>query len=814
MQKRHCPHAGDLVCVRRRRWRVIDVRAHDACQVVTLAGIGAADVGVERRVIAPFDCIEPIAHQAHPRLVSRRIWRRACRTLIAKLTPPGALRSGPQARIDLLPHQLEPALAIAGGLGCRLLLADAVGLGKTIQAALVLSELRARSAIDRALILTPAGLRDQWARELSERVGIGADVIDARDTRRRVAALPVGVNPWSTTEVAIASFDYVKRPEILPVVGACRWDLLIVDEAHNVAGTSDRHDAIAALAGQAAYVLLLTATPHNGDRRAFLSLCALGDRGDPLLVFRRTRHAVRLGAGRHVHQLHVRPNAAERRMHALVARFTRAVRADHADGDAAAWLALVVLNKRALSSARSLESTIERRLATLSSSADDRARQLALPLPDPDGDADEADWPPDLTGLTLADPQRERAMLRELAAAAHLAAHSETKIAALVRFLRRVSEPVIVFTEYRDTVLHLLRGIRRPAALLHGGLTRDERAAALEGFVSGRQPILLTTDAAGEGLNLHHRCRTVVNLELPWNPMRLEQRIGRVDRIGQRRTVHAVHLIARDTGEARILERLRVRIAQAQADVGTADPLGASDAEHDAARVVIGGAASDEGPGHQPQPPLPDSRTVVVTLEAEARAEAARLADARRWMLGDDRQAATLVEGDGAWLTFARGAARAAFGGRLLLVFRAATEDAVGRLVDATLVPVAIEWPRSIFPIVDRRSVCAVVDAALPRARALVNASAAPWAESAAELTGRFFTARLWRERALASAIGGAPAGRFQPGLFDRRVEEQHRSARTAAMDAAVDRSRRLSLVEEARQVSARPPQLLLVLAP
>jgi hypothetical protein len=315
-------------------------------------------------------------------------------------------------------------------------------------------------------------------------------------------------------------------------------------------------------------------------------------------------------------------------------------------------------------------------------------------------------------------------------------------------------------------------------------------------------------------LNLHHRCRTVVNLELPWNPMRLEQRIGRVDRIGQRRTVHAVHLIARDTAEARILERLRIRIAQAQADVGAADPLGASDDERDAARVVIGGAAPDEGPGPQPQAPQPDSHTMVVTLDAEARAEAVRLTDARRWTLGDDRQAAALVETDGAWLTFARGGARAAFGGRLLLVFRAATEDAVGRLLDATLVPVAIEWPRSIFPIVDRRSVSAVVDAALPHARALVDASAASWAKSAAELTHRFFTARLSRERALRLAIDSAAAGRFQPGLFDRRVEQQHRLAQTAAMDAASDRSRRLTLVEESHQVSARPPQLLLVLAP
>ena len=267
--------------------------------------------------------------------VTRRRWRRACRALIADHTPPGALRSGRRARIDLLPHQLEPALAIVRGLGSRLLLADDVGLGKTIQAGLVLSELRARAAIERALILTPAGLREQWAGELADRFAVAAAIVDAPEMRRRVAALPVGVNPWSTLDVAIASFDYVKRPDIFAAAAACRWDVVIVDEAHGVAGDSGRHEAIAALAARAPYVLLLTATPHSGDRRAFLSLCRLGHHGDPFLLFRRTRLDVRLGAGRRVRRLLVRPSAAELRMHALVTRFSRAVIDDErADGAA------------------------------------------------------------------------------------------------------------------------------------------------------------------------------------------------------------------------------------------------------------------------------------------------------------------------------------------------------------------------------------------------------------------------------------------------------------------------------------------------
>ena len=121
-----------------------------------------------------------------------------------------------------------------------------------------------------------------------------------------------------------------------------------------------------------------------------------------------------------------------------------------------------------------------------------------------------------------------------------------------------------MFTEYRDTLVRIRAALAQPAALLHGGLTRSERLAALADFSSGRCRILLATDAAGEGLNLQDGCRLVVNLELPWNPMRLEQRIGRVDRIGQRRTVHAVHLIGARTGETRILTRLQARIAKAR----------------------------------------------------------------------------------------------------------------------------------------------------------------------------------------------------------------------------------------------------------
>jgi SNF2 family DNA or RNA helicase len=599
-RERRGVRAGDLVVVRRARWRVVDVRAYEDCQVVRLHALSPPLVGLERRVVTPFETLHRLERPQRARFVRNARWRRACRALLAADAPPGSLRAASVACIDLMPHQLEPALAVIRGRGSRLLLADEVGLGKTIQAGLVVSELLARNAIDRVLVLTPAGLREQWEQELSQRFAIAAAAVDGRMLRTLSTKLPIGVNPWSTLPTAVASIDYVKRPEVLPAVAACPWDIVVVDEAHGVAGDSDRHAAVHALASRASYVLLLTATPHSGDRRAFEALCELGaadsPEDSPLLAFRRTRHDVGTGTIRRVHIVRVRQSPDELRMHALLARYSDAVRSERGkDGRRDVCLALSVLHKRALSSAWSLAQSVERRLSSLAPSNAAPEDQLSLPLGDPHGELAAADeppsWPPD---LRLSDPQRERRMLTALAAIARTASLRESKVAALGRLLRRARESAVVFTEYRDTLVHLRQrlsgraGIPAAPVILHGGLTREERAASLDEFGHARGALLLATDAAAEGLNLHRGCRLVVNLELPWNPMRLEQRIGRVDRIGQGRTVHAFHLIAGGTGETRILSRLRARVAAAKADLGAPDPFG-DDEERAIARLVVAG---------------------------------------------------------------------------------------------------------------------------------------------------------------------------------------------------------------------------------
>ncbi len=804
---------GDLVEVRRQRWRVIDVRAYERCQLLTLTGIGAANAGLARRFLAPFERIDGLDRPAPIQFVRPQRWRRACRALIADRAPAAGLRAARSARMDLLPHQLEPALAIVRGQGARLLLADEVGLGKTIQAGLIIAELRARGMAERVLIVTPAGLRDQWVAELLTRFGVSAAIVDFRDVRQRVANLPVGLNPWSTVSTAIVSMDYVKRPDVLKSVISCRWDVLIVDEAHGAARDSDRRAACTALARQTEYVLLLTATPHNGDRRAFNALCQIGAHHDPILVFRRTRADVRVGHPRRVHCLLVRPSAAEARMHALLLEFTRAVRAERTSDDI--WLPLAVLHKRSLSSARSLEQSIDRRLAMLAPPSA-AVHQLDLPLADPTGELDPTDETPAWAAtIALADEERERRMLRAIADAARTAGTRETKLSAVVRLLNRIAEPIVIFTEYRDTLFHLRDVLSRPVALLHGGMARDERSQSLDDFVNGRRHILLATDAAGEGLNLHHRCRIVINLELPWNPMRLEQRIGRVDRIGQLRPVHVFHLIAGETSESRVLlPRLKGRIALAREDIPSANPI--EDDERTIAKRIID-ARGEQGSVDRSasgQTDAFDAGRVTLSLRQEACAEAARLTFARRLSTPEDELALASLDAAGTWVTTARSRkTRACLGSRILAISRVDYEDGQGRTSHWTIVPLEIRLAdlqrrltrreiRSLLLSIGADLETRALDAAAEEASEAQSCAAA-----LAETTGR-------RERAIAEAILRPRLLRLQPGLFDRRAEQTHLLDRSALTDAADESARRIRACERAAAIVRRPPRLVLVLLP
>ncbi|HEV3061923.1 MAG TPA: helicase-related protein [Vicinamibacterales bacterium] len=776
------------VRVRGERWRVTDVRTYETSQLVTLASAQPSSSSARMlRVLAPFDDILPLATRVRPHVVRPRRWRRACRALLAADAPPGALRTATRARFHLLPHQLEPALAVLRGLGSRVLLADDVGLGKTIQAALIVAELMAARRADRVLVLTPSGLRDQWSAELSDRFGLNLTISDARTLRRAAAALPLDVNPWSTTPLVIASFDYVKRPEVLPAVAACRWDVLVVDEAHGVVGEakggeSERYVAVGTLAARAAYVVMLSATPHSGEERAFAALRDIGSTGDALLVFRRTRQAIGRGAGRRVHTLRVGVTPSERHMFDALERYHAAVRAEQGPH----VLALSVLYKRAFSSAWALAESVKRRLASLAEPPLDAERQLGLPLDDlddHDGEGICEDAPPPWPAvLSLSDVSQERTLLALLGDAAWAAAIAqESKVRALQRLLRRTRESALVFTEYRDTAVHV--GQLLGAAILHGGMDRDARQAALANFEARDCAVLVATDAAGQGLNLHRSCRLVVNLELPWNPMRLEQRIGRVDRIGQARRVHAVHLVGRQTAEIGILARLHDRVSAAQSAIDAPDPIG----------VPIGVASARDSRTDRAR------RERHPALEQAATLEASRIAFARSWATPDDTTTLASLDRTRWWVAWTRRhRVRAALAGRAVLIYRAFSENAAGETVASRIIPVMAAW-------------LGTLTAHPPSMPAHVMDA---WQSSVVAIERQFWAARLERERRLAALQAKEDPHFFQPDLYDRRAERQH-AARQAQRDSwQTDQRHRFLEFARQAEVTRHDAELLLVLMP
>jgi superfamily II DNA or RNA helicase len=519
-------------------------------------------------------------------------------------------------RAEILSYQLEPALAMAAGTR-RIFLADEVGLGKTVQAGWIVADVLERERDARVLVAVPAGLRRQWAGELESLFGVACIHADAAWLRGSVADMPSDVSPWSPPGVYVVSVDFLKRADIASSLTSHLWDLLIVDEAHAAAAPTERYAALAAVAAHARRVVSITATPYSGDAAAFASVAALGRASDdepPPVMFRRSREDIGDGRKRHHRFVAIGITRVEYRLQRMLERYCREVWREASADVEAARLAVTILRKRALSSPAAAERSLRRRLALLQGAA---AVPRQLSLFDED-DVEDDDLPEYALGTPgFADGAREQRWLAALIGAAAAAGPHDSKLRSLLRLLRRTrGEPAIVFTEYRDTLCHLAAAL--PAATeMHGGMSAAERGDVQQSF-NDRGGILLATDAASEGLNLQHRCRLVVNYELPWNPARLEQRIGRVDRIGQRRTVHALTLVMRDTAEDLVVARVTRRLARIAATLGARDRLAALLDDARMARTVIGGV---DTLGEEQTEPI--SVTVPPAIESRHDAERA-----------------------------------------------------------------------------------------------------------------------------------------------------------------------------------------------
>jgi superfamily II DNA or RNA helicase len=746
--------AGDRVTVRGERWVVQEATAYGDA---TLLGLSSADDRHARSrccLLSPFDRPVATARNLVIRAATRRRWMRHLHAHLSEVRAFGELQVPQRAVMDILPFQLEPALALARGRATRFLLADEVGLGKTIQAGLMLAELRQRGWCEHALVITPAGLRQQWADELLHRFDMRAAVIDAASLAALTDSLPFDVNPWTVEPVAIASIDFLKQSEVLRGLASLLWDVLIVDEAHQATIASLRYDAVNALAKRARHVILLTATPHAGDDRAYRALCAIGEVAEPLdgarssdhpiLLFRRTRELAGLPRSRRVHLLPVKttPDGVEmhRQLEGYLAQLWTIARES---GKRDVQLVAMVLAKRAFSSARSLATSLERRMAGLTGETDASIQGL-LPLGFEDDPSDDAQLP---IAPAFERTDDERAVLCRLLDAARKAQSGERKMHALRRIVRRVGEPVIIFTEYRDTldaIRDAIGGLRR-LTMLHGGQTAPERRHSVHAFTNGAADVMIATDAGSEGLNLQGACRLVVNLELPWNPIRLEQRIGRVDRIGQARTVHAINLLAEGTAERTVLASLLRRI----------DRIRLSEIE--IAACVI---SRSEPP---PRPVHIEASTQTVDLGIEARAAAQQIADARRF-----GAVGTRVRGEVVPVTVVKSRDTS-----LISFFRVRLVTGAGRLIEDRLLPVRLPLDRLDLPLArkEARSLAESLIAhfgpellrrahthADERARAIARAAAESIATSAE------------RERRIAHCVAAYSSPLVQAGLFDSRA--------------------------------------------
>jgi len=501
-------------------------------------------------------------------------------------------------------------------------------------------------------------------------------------------------------------------------------------------------------------------------------------------------------------------------MHALLREYAGAVWRERGTCSPAARLAMTVLLKRAASSAWALHCSVLHRLRLLGPE-DDVPAQPLLPFDDPgETDLGDTEIPAALGEPGLDERGRELAMLAALGDAARIAPGSESKIARVATVLRRIAEPAIVFTEYRDTLHAALLALRPcgPIAVLHGGLSRVARQQAEREFTRGHARVLLATDAASEGLNLHGRCRLVINLELPWNPVRLEQRIGRVDRIGQTRRVHAVHMVGRDTAESYVFARLAARVHTIRQSLGeVSDAIGITDG-----RLAADALGETEPERLEPAAAHPLFRPSLRAQEAAERG--CRLLEAARRL---DTSVAALDgpgrRGKGLPLAILRprSTARLGVAPGILLGFRVEARGTVGAPVAAHVLAVHVQLPRGLL----RARASTLVAGVLPMARASALREAAASMGADLEEHGAYLDRARAREASLlamtdAPGAGGPPLI-LQPGLFDRRaVHEAARQHAAREYRRELHATRLAQLEHESREAlvwSAEPILALLL---
>jgi SNF2 family DNA or RNA helicase len=499
--------------------------------------------------------------------------------------------------VDPLEHQIRTAQTVLRRFRGRALLCDEVGLGKTIEAGLILAELAMRGLVRSVLVLVPPSLIEQWQGEMRRKFSIELTSHDDPAFREQGAAA------WGSFDRVIASIHTAKRDPHRSAILARTWDIVIVDEAHHLRNrTTQAWKFASALRKQ--FILLLTATPVQNNLEELFNLVTLlepgllstakrfqsqfVDRRDKLtprnvdelhallaeVMVRNRRSTVGLQFTRRWARTEsVAPSPAERDLYRDVTDFVRARLRSVKDKDkekgkgkdkesgSLTRMALLTLQMALGSSSPAAAGTLRKVAENPRLSADDRTR---------------------LAGLA------ERAGGQS----------SSTKVDRLLGLVGGFPDKMVIFTQFlatQELLRDRLRGAGHEVSVFHGGLSRLEKEAAVDRF-RGPARLLLCTEAGSEGRNLQF-AQAVCNFDLPWNPMRIEQRIGRLSRIGQTRDVHVFNLVAAGTLEASVLHLLEAKLNMFELVIGEVDMiLGNLDDEREFQDVVADlWADSDDG---------------------------------------------------------------------------------------------------------------------------------------------------------------------------------------------------------------------------
>jgi superfamily II DNA or RNA helicase len=521
-----------------------------------------------------------------------------------------------ESNVIPLPHQLHALARALSGDRIRYLLADEVGLGKTIEAGLVMRELKLRGLVRRILVVAPKGLATQWVAEMETHFNETFQLVMGEDigTLQRLSrSANRPTSAWTMFDQVIVSLDSVKpvekrrgwTDERLAAYNRSRfedlisagWDLVVVDEAHRLGGSTDqvaRYRLGQGLAEAAPYLLLLSATPHQGKSDAFHRLINLLDadafpdeeslsrqRVAPYVIRTEKRNAIDaagqpLFKPRRTQMIPIAWSARHTLQQLLYEAVTEYVREGYnqamREQKFHIGFLMVLMQRLVISSTRAIKTTLERRLDVLRTGLNAVNARL--------DDSDSVETLYDLDGQELLDElltahlsalHNEGSQVAALLESARQceSAGPDAKAEALLDWIYRLqaeeNDPdlkLLIFTEFVPTqaMLHdflTARGIS--TAILNGSMNMDERRQAQDAFRHDVR-VLVSTDAGGEGLNLQF-CHVVINYDMPWNPMRLEQRIGRVDRIGQSRTVRALNFVFEESIEFRVREVLEEKLA-------------------------------------------------------------------------------------------------------------------------------------------------------------------------------------------------------------------------------------------------------------